>query len=662
MDATSPKSIEVQTPVSIPKPERPANITFLWFWQLVASIKKNLILKKRALGSSIFEVVLPLVFMLALVAGWGAANIEDNPARIYSAAPTTPLRDDAHDVLRALLCYRPGTPQGILVQPCSAVQTACLETPGFTGHCINFQNGTSANGTVSTLDGVRSGIMYLLNQQRPVLIPTLDTMLLLHQFVRFVYGPGDNDFGSRAALAQLQLDTGLMFAPATPETARVVARLNSTSHYFRHVYLGTSATEAAAEEYLYSTTGEGKAMSLVKVDTFSPTTATASFTLRFNRTKIPRARFVREQFSGGLGEQGFRSYGLSGFTTIQRAIHEALLQEMGVATTLPRTAAEPMPTAAYTDSEFLTIAGGVIPLVIVLAFMYPVSQLVKRIVEEKENRIREGMMIMGLGKVAFYGSWILTYIGVQFITSVLITLLLATTIFHRSHAMITWFLFFLFGVSSVMFAFMLSTFFSQSRVAALASPIIFCAISIPVFALPDDSSASTYQALSILSPSAFAIAMRTEANYEKVRGLQGADLNNPSDEITVANNIGFLILDIVLYFFLGLYFDNVLPSEWGTKLSPFFFLMPSYWCPAKRSGSQDEEIPLSEKKSKHQDSGLMEAPPSGQVPSIRVSSLKKVFHVNGVKKIAVDDLDLDWFPDQVNVLLGHNGAGKTTTI
>ena len=45
--------------------------------------------------------------------------------------------------------------------------------------------------------------------------------------------------------------------------------------------------------------------------------------------------------------------------------------------------------------------------------------------------------------------------------------------------------------------------------------------------------------------------------------------------------------------------------------------------------------------------------------TLKVSNLKKNFS-NG--KVAVDDLNLEMFPDQIFSLLGHNGAGKTTTI
>ena len=57
-----------------------------------------------------------------------------------------------------------------------------------------------------------------------------------------------------------------------------------------------------------------------------------------------------------------------------------------------------------------------------------------------------------------------------------------------------------------------------------------------------------------------------------------------------------LIVDGILYFILAIYFENVLPGEYGVAKSPWFFLMPSYWKDTKkRDGSfiaYDQNIEL----------------------------------------------------------------------
>ena len=38
-----------------------------------------------------------------------------------------------------------------------------------------------------------------------------------------------------------------------------------------------------------------------------------------------------------------------------------------------------------------------------------------------------------------------------------------------------------------------------------------------------------------------------------------------------------LMFDFLLFFFLGLYLDKVIPSDYGQRESPFFLCTPSYY-------------------------------------------------------------------------------------
>ncbi len=46
---------------------------------------------------------------------------------------------------------------------------------------------------------------------------------------------------------------------------------------------------------------------------------------------------------------------------------------------------------------------------------------------------------------------------------------------------------------------------------------------------------------------------------------------------------------------------------------------------------------------------------------MKVENLRKVFEVDNRKLVAVNDVNLTMYKDEIFVLLGHNGAGKTTT-
>ncbi|CUG06065.1 ABC transporter, putative [Bodo saltans] len=118
--------------------------------------------------------------------------------------------------------------------------------------------------------------------------------------------------------------------------------------------------------------------------------------LGLNQSSTPSTLTVRQRFSGGLGSEPYGTYYIGGFITLEVLIESYYLSQVlnidgnTVQTYSTNLVAVPMPYGKYRNSAFLTIAGNISPLVLVLAFLYPVSQLAKRIVEEKESRLREG--------------------------------------------------------------------------------------------------------------------------------------------------------------------------------------------------------------------------------------------------------------------------------
>ncbi|KFK22579.1 hypothetical protein AALP_AAs48764U000100, partial [Arabis alpina] len=69
----------------------------------------------------------------------------------------------------------------------------------------------------------------------------------------------------------------------------------------------------------------------------------------------------------------------------------------------------PFPTREYTDDEFQSIVKSVMGLLYLLGFLYPISRLISYSVFEKEQKIREGLYMMGLKDEIFHLSWFITY-------------------------------------------------------------------------------------------------------------------------------------------------------------------------------------------------------------------------------------------------------------
>lgn len=55
-------------------------------------------------------------------------------------------------------------------------------------------------------------------------------------------------------------------------------------------------------------------------------------------------------------------------------------------------------------------------------------------------------------------------------------------------------------------------------------------------------------------------------------GLDGSNLGTMIQNYSVGICMGFCALNIVVFFLLALYLDQVFPNEWGAKRNPFFFI------------------------------------------------------------------------------------------
>ena len=74
----------------------------------------------------------------------------------------------------------------------------------------------------------------------------------------------------------------------------------------------------------------------------------------------------------------------------------------------------PFPIAAYQHNVFFDFAGNLIGLVLVFSFLVPLGLMLKALVNEREARLRELLLIMGTPLPVYYASILITY-GLTFI-------------------------------------------------------------------------------------------------------------------------------------------------------------------------------------------------------------------------------------------------------
>ncbi len=157
-------------------------------------------------------------------------------------------------------------------------------------------------------------------------------------------------------------------------------------------------------------------------------------------------------------------------------------------------------------------------------------------------------------------------------------------------------------------------------------------------------------------------------------------------QYSTSYNVLFLVVDCVLYTIVSLYLEKVIPSEYGTASSPFFFLKPSFYrqlissirsrgnaSAQQTRSSYGQLVDEEEDAPTPSESGIVNAEDGeshwnvSNNGGIQIRHLTKVFKkrrkliFNEEKKV-VDDLSLDIKSNEIFALLGANGAGKSTTI
>ncbi|KOX68527.1 ATP-binding cassette sub-family A member 5 [Melipona quadrifasciata] len=357
----------------------------------------------------------------------------------------------------------------------------------------------------------------------------------------------------------------------------------------------------------------------------------------------------------------------SGFLALQMImdITKIRLDTGNTDVTVPDIKLEMFPKEAFT-ADWMLAFRVVIPLFMVLALSQFVTYLLILIVGEKEKKIKEGMKIMGLKDSIFWLSWFIIYsVFVLLLSAVGVILLFTLQMFQHTHFLPIFLLVVLYSFSIIMFAFMITPFFDKSRTAGVLGNFAVTIMSLMYFiqVFINDSSSVPFWLVSLLSPTGVALAM----DKALVLDLQGEGVNFDNlwsgPGIPFGGSLIMMTLDIILYACLAYYFDSVIPSEYGTKRTPWFCFTPEFWCQRKAprvpssNGESNSFIPGEET---NRDVEPVVREMKGR-EAIRIVDLYKSYQKCRKAEIkAVNGINLTIYEGQITAILGHNGAGKTS--
>eukprot|EP00919_Chromeraceae_sp_WS-2016_P038260 GHVR01091348.1.p1 GENE.GHVR01091348.1~~GHVR01091348.1.p1 ORF type:complete len:1651 (+),score=360.83 GHVR01091348.1:1813-6765(+) len=224
--------------------------------------------------------------------------------------------------------------------------------------------------------------------------------------------------------------------------------------------------------------------------------------------------------------------------------------------------------------------------------------------------------------------------------------------------------FFVFGISCVAAACLLSTLFLSGQRAATVGTMVFLVGVFLKNATHPFMTFKSFFACFLIPQVAFSTTVDLIAQLEmggvglKFSTLFNTDLQGRS----VFDGICMLLLDTAWMLLLAYYFDVVLPFDYGPRKKWHFpvtccFKRTTEWvAPTDTLDADMENSEYIERLSPSQVEMV------GQQKCVSLVKVFKQFKIDNAVVNAVNGLTLHMFSGEIFALLGHNGAGKTTTM
>ncbi|MBZ3879909.1 ATP-binding cassette sub-family A member 12 [Sciurus carolinensis] len=296
-----------------------------------------------------------------------------------------------------------------------------------------------------------------------------------------------------------------------------------------------------------------------------------------------------------------------------------------------------IPYPCFMKDNFLTSVSYSLPIVLMVAWVVFIAAFVKKLVYEKDLRLHEYMKMMGVNSCSHFFAWLIESVGFLLVTiTILIIILKFGNILPKTNGFILFLYFSDYSFSVIAMSYLISVFFNNTNIAALIGSLIYVIAFFPFIVLitvEDELSYVVKVFVSLLSPTAFSYASQYIARYEE----QG---------------VGTYGMAAPWYF-------PILPSYWKERFGcaevkheksnglMFTNIMMQNTNPSASKTSPEYMLPSN-----------IEPEPKDLPVGVALHGVTKIYG----SKVAVDNLNLNFYEGHITSLLGPNGAGKTTTI
>ncbi|KAL4492594.1 hypothetical protein ABPG72_007707 [Tetrahymena utriculariae] len=322
----------------------------------------------------------------------------------------------------------------------------------------------------------------------------------------------------------------------------------------------------------------------------------------------------------------------------------------------------PLKQQSYVDDTMASVMQGNMATFLVLPLIVVFLRMSSTIMTEKEKKIREGMRIMGMQDTPFYLSWITWYMIIYTVISIVVTLILKESVYKKSDITLIFVWHWLFSMTLIAQSLFITTFFTNAKLGNIVAMVFYLLMFMFKFIISSNSDA-TEQAnnvAALASQTGLSLASDVFLLVETEGvGIGWKDLGKEVNNFRVGTSIGLFIFNFVFFMLLALYFDQVIPNDFGKKRHPLFFIT---WMCKKRK--QQTNFDLEENANLNIKENIEDVPVSlkQQENQQEVLKMSDVYRIYPNGKKAVSNLSLTMYKNQIFCLLGHNGAGKTSTI
>ncbi|XP_068617160.1 ATP-binding cassette sub-family A member 2 [Brachionichthys hirsutus] len=412
------------------------------------------------------------------------------------------------------------------------------------------------------------------------------------------------------------------------------------------------------------------------------------YKIRQNSSFTEKTNEIRRAYWRPGPNTGGKFYFLYGFVWIQDMIERAIINMfVGRDVVEPGNYVQMFPYPCYTRDDFLFVIEHMMPLCMVISWVYSVAMMIQHIVAEKEHRLKEVMKMMGLNNAVHWVAWFITgFVQLSISVTALTAILKYGRVLLHSNAFIIWLFLTIYAVATIMFCFLVSVIYSKAKLASACGGIIYFLSYVPYMYVAireevahDKITAFEKCIASLMSTTAFGLGSKYFALYEVAGvGIQWRTISQSpveGDDFNLGLSMMMLIIDAGVYGVLTWYIEAVHPGMYGLPRPWYFPLQRSYWSGSGRAETWDwpwcgggatrlsvmeEDQACAMDQRRTEEMRGIEEEPSHLPLVVCIDELTKVYKTGS--KLALNKLSLNLHENQVVSFLGHNGAGKTTTM